>query len=184
MPNGGFGAAPLNQAAAPQMPPAQQGMPQPPRQFPEPVARRTSPLLAIGVILAIALGAAALIVSLTSVGKQPTQPGEASTSTPTTQAASGDTTEADRALCQAIAPLIKESIQDGKDFVNIGFSGTPERDGGIPAYKAKVDALVGRIQGARRSMEPPAVSHKNDAAVHRLHPELCREHPPWARDRF
>jgi hypothetical protein len=102
-------------------------------------------LVGIGVIVAILLGAAALVVSLTGVGRQST-PSTPGTSTSATPMASGDTTEADRALCQAIVPLIKESIQDGKDFVNLGFSGTPERDGGIPAYKAKVDVWVGRVQ--------------------------------------
>jgi hypothetical protein len=101
--------------------------------------------VAAGVILAILLGAAALVVSLTGIGHQSTQPVTTSTST-ATSSASGDTTKADDALCQAIAPLIKESIQDGKDFVNLGFSGTPERDGGIPAYKDKVDAWAARIQ--------------------------------------
>lgn len=122
--------------------------PSPPQYLPAPAARRSSPLLAIGVIVAIMLGAAALVVALISPGRESTQPTAATPmSTPAAPpTASGDTTEADRALCQAIAPLIKESLQDGKDFVNLGFSGTPERDGGIPAYKAKVDAWVGRTQ--------------------------------------
>jgi hypothetical protein len=101
--------------------------------------------MGIGVIVAILLGAAALVVSLTGVGQQSTQRTTA-TSASATPSTGGDTTEADRALCQAIVPLIKESLQDGKDFVNLGYSGTPERDGGIPAFKDKVDAWVGRIQ--------------------------------------
>jgi hypothetical protein len=120
--------------------------PSPPRQVRPPVVRRTSPFVAAGVILAILLGAAALVVSLTGIGHQSTQPAATATSTPTTPSAGGDTTDADRALCQAIGPLIQESLQDGKDFVNLGFSGTPERDGDIPAYRAKVDAWVDRIQ--------------------------------------
>jgi hypothetical protein len=120
--------------------------PSPPRQVRPPVVRRTSPLVATGVILAILLGAAALGVSLTGIGRHATQPAATPTSTAATPSASGDTTKADDALCQAIAPLIKESLQDGKDFVNLGHTDTPERDGGIPAYKAKVDAWVDRIQ--------------------------------------
>jgi hypothetical protein len=102
-------------------------------------------LVGIGVIVAILLAAAALIVSLTHLGST-TQSSAATTPASATPSASGDTTEADRALCQAIVPLMKASLQDGKDFVNLGFSGTPERDGGIPAFKDKVDAWVAQIQ--------------------------------------
>jgi hypothetical protein len=102
-------------------------------------------LVGIGVIVAILLGAAALIVSLTHLGST-TQSSAATTPASATPSASGDTTEADRALCQAIAPLIKEGAQDGKDFVNLGHTDTPERDAGIPDYKSQVDAWVERIQ--------------------------------------
>ena len=120
--------------------------PSPPRQVRPPGVRRTSPFVAAGVILGILLGAAALVVSLTGIGHQSTQPAATATSTPATPWASGDTTDADRELCQAIAPLIREGAQDGKDFVNLGHTDTPERDAGIPDYKTKVDAWVERIQ--------------------------------------
>jgi hypothetical protein len=149
MPNGGYGSAPQGQPVPQQVPQGQPTPPQgpPPQQFQPPSAPRRSPLLAIGVVLAIALGVAALVVSLVKGGGA-TTPSSAPTTSPTVTATSsaGDTTEADRALCQAIAPLIKESLQDGKDFVNLGHTDTPERDAGIPGYKAKVDAWVDRIQ--------------------------------------
>jgi hypothetical protein len=127
------------------LPPHQtQPLPPVPQQFGAPVSRR-SPLLGIGVIVAILLGATAMVISLTGVGRQSVQSTTA-TSASATPAAGGDTTEADRALCQAIAPLLKQSLQDGKDFVNLGYTGTPERDGGIADYKTKVDNWVGQVQ--------------------------------------
>jgi hypothetical protein len=61
-------------------------------------------------------------------------------------AAASDTSAADKALCNAVAPLLRESADDGKNFVNLGNTGTPERDGGIPAYRAQVEDWVSRIQ--------------------------------------
>lgn len=102
-------------------------------------------MLAIGVILAIALGAAALVVALIRpVGSTPST--ATTTSAPATPSASTDTSAADKALCQAIGPLLRESADDGKAFVNLGHTGTPERDAGIPDYRKKVDDWVKRIQ--------------------------------------
>jgi hypothetical protein len=88
------------------------------------------------------VAAAALIVTIVR-GGQSSPTAQAPTSTTT---APKDTTAADKELCQAIGPLLRESIDDGKAFVNLGFSGTPERDGGIPEYRAQVEDWVNRIQ--------------------------------------
>jgi len=98
---------------------------------------------AIGIVVALLLGAAALVVALTGVGRQPAPGAAPRLSKPTSSASTDD---ADRALCEAIAPLLRESAEAGKNFVNLGHSGTPERDAGIPQYRANVEDWVGRIQ--------------------------------------
>jgi hypothetical protein len=149
--NGGHGGAAQGQPGPQHVPQGQppsppQGPLAPPQQFRPPVARRTSPLVAAGVVLAIALGSAALIVSLLHVGGSSTQSTATVSSSPATSSASGDTTEVDRALCQAIGPLLRESAEDGKAFVSLGHTGTPERDAGVPDYRKKVDDWVDRMQ--------------------------------------
>jgi hypothetical protein len=57
-----------------------------------------------------------------------------------------DTTAKDRALCESVAPLIRENAERGREFVNLGQTGTPERDGGIPSYARDVSHWVKTIQ--------------------------------------
>jgi hypothetical protein len=121
--------------------------PGPPPGFPvpPPPPRRGRALLAgVGITLAIALAAAALVMSLVSAHRNgtPIQTGQ-SGSRPTTQAASATD---DRAVCEAIAPLIKEAAADGKAFVALGNSGTPARDAGIDGFAAKTADWVKRTQ--------------------------------------
>jgi hypothetical protein len=93
--------------------------------------------------MAVVLAAAALVVSLT---RGSGTSAETSASEAVQQAGTADTSNADRALCEEIAPLLRESIEDGKRFVNQGQSGTPERDAAIPGYRADVADWIGRIQ--------------------------------------
>src|SRR6201997_2098320 len=122
------GSTPHGGALHPDPPP---GVPIPP-----PPPRRGRTLLAgVGITLAIALAAAALVVSLVSAHRNgtPIQTAQ-SASQPTNQATPGAD---DRAVCGAIAPLIKEAEADGKAFVALGNSGTPARDGGIDGFVSK-----------------------------------------------
>jgi hypothetical protein len=118
--------------------------PGPPPGFPiSPPPRRGRALLAgVGIALAITVAAAALVVSL--VGPHRNTPATATQPKATNQSAS--TTESDKALCQAIAPLVKESSERGREFVNLGHTGAPERDAGIPAYVSDTTAWVKRAQ--------------------------------------
>jgi hypothetical protein len=92
------------------------------------------------------LSAAALIVALVR-GGQSTAPSTptAQSATPSTSSAGADTT-ADKALCEAIAPLIKESTEQKNAFVALGHTGTPERDAGIPDFRSKTQEWVGQAQ--------------------------------------
>jgi hypothetical protein len=107
--------------------------------------RRVGVLLAaIGIVVAIPLATAALVVSLITAHRNAT-PGAASqtASQPTTQAASNAD---DRVVCEAISPLIKEAAADGKAFVALGNYGTPARDAGIDGFAAKTADWVKRVQ--------------------------------------
>jgi hypothetical protein len=105
--------------------------------------------------VAVVLAAAALIVSVVRGGDSsaPASPTAQPSKSPT---AASDTSAADKALCEAVGPLLRESIDSGKAFVNLGFSGTPQRDDAIPGYRAQVEDWVGRIQPVLDAhAEPP-----------------------------
>ena len=106
--------------------------------------------------LALLLSAAALIVALTRGGNQSSAPTPVATPTASQPTATVDTTAADKALCEAIAPLIKESSEQKNAFVALGRTGTPERDGGIPEFVNKTQDWVGRGQRVLdEHAEPP-----------------------------
>jgi hypothetical protein len=108
--------------------------------------RGPSVLLAIGVVVAVLLSTAALIVALTR--------GDGSTSSitptagpqPSSQPTAADITAADKALCEAIAPLIRESREQKNAFVALGPTGSPERDAGIPEFVRKTQDWANRAQ--------------------------------------
>jgi hypothetical protein len=119
---------------------------QPPQPTPPPHKRGL--LITAGLVMAILLATAALVVGIIAISRptsstsaNPTPP----TASPTTSGVT-DTTAADRKLCEAVAPLIRESADDGRSFVNLGPTGTPARDAGIPDYQASVSDWVKRIQ--------------------------------------
>jgi hypothetical protein len=100
--------------------------------------------IALG-ILAVLLAGAALVVALVRGGQSSTT--AATTAQPSTSVVpAADTSAADKSLCEAVAPLLRESADEGKAFVNLGHTGTPERDAAIPGYRAQVEDWVSRIQ--------------------------------------
>ena len=111
--------------------------------------RRRSVLTAIGVLLAIAIAIAALIVALvrggdTSAPATPTaQPSASSTAAP-----SSDTSAADKALCESIAPLMKESSTRKNAFTDLGPDGSPQRDAGLQTFRDETQDWVTRAQAA------------------------------------
>ena len=119
-----------------------------PYATPGPYARRPRRgrglLAGIGIAVAVALAAAALVISLVTAHRNLSAPAAPPPAQPTNQAAS--TADSDKALCEAIAPLIKESNAEAKAFVALGNYGTPERDAGIPAYVAQTTDWVKRAQ--------------------------------------
>jgi len=142
----GGSAAPYPPPGGPFATPPGQSVP-PPTAFAPGGGRPRGAGLAIALgIVAILVAVAALVVALVRGGES--SPPASPTAQPSTSstAASADTSAADKALCEAVGPLLRESIDSGKAFVNLGLSGTPERDGGIPGYRAQVEDWVSRIQ--------------------------------------
>jgi hypothetical protein len=132
-------------------PPSSPHLPPPgyePPPFPDP-RRRRGTLSTIGLASAILLAIAALIVGIIGLNRpaesSSTTSQSSSTASPSTSATS-DTTGADRTLCEAVGPLLHESDETGKAFVNLGQTGTPARDAGIADYQASVLDWVKRIQ--------------------------------------
>jgi hypothetical protein len=136
-PTGGYGPAQVGMGFPP-------GPPQPAPYTRGPRRRRGAILIGAGVLLAIALGAAALVVALMSPGRQSTSgaPMPATTQQP------GSTSDADRALCQAIAPLMAESDRVSNAYIDTGATGTPARDAATPKYVSDTQDWAPRIQKA------------------------------------
>lgn len=133
------------------LPPSGPQVPSPPGPPPYGVVSRPrrggGVLTAVGIAVAIVLAAAALVVALTGVGRQPT-PAAPPAAAPTAPPQPGaSTATADRALCDAIAPLMVESNKAAAEFVNIGETGTPLRDAAIPEFRADTENWAERTQG-------------------------------------
>ncbi len=125
------------------MPPAGYGPPPPP-------GRPRSPGLftAIGLASAILLAVAGLIVGIIGLNRPPasTSTSQSSSASSPSTSATSDTTAADRKLCEEVGPLLHESNETGKAFVDLGNPGTAARDAGISDYEASVLDWVKRIQ--------------------------------------
>lgn len=134
-PTGGYGPAQVGMGFPP-------GPPQPAPYTRGPRRRRETILIRAGVLLAIALGAAALVVALISPGRQSTS----GAPTPTTTQQQGSTSDADRALCQAIGPLMSEGDKMSNAYVDIGPAGTPARDAATAKFVSDTQDWARRIQ--------------------------------------
>lgn len=100
--------------------------------------------MAAGVVLAVLLAAAALIVALTREPPAPAPAPAAAPQAPTPQ--QGPTTDADRKLCQAIAPLMKENDDRSNAFLGTGQPGSPEQDAALPKFVTDTQDWARRTQ--------------------------------------
>lgn len=134
-------------------PPPGSGPPQQPGYVPQPAAnfgpssahkRTRTGLLASGVVLAVLLGVAALVLSIINTvrGPEPSPPPAAP------QAGSQElfVDDADKALCEVIAPLMKESDEKNRVLTNAGPPGSPERSAVIPEFKKHTLDWASRMQ--------------------------------------
>jgi hypothetical protein len=102
--------------------------------------RRRPSLMAVGVVLAVVLAVAALVVGVVSLATRPA-PAPA-VSAPSPQAM----TDADKALCQAIGPLMKENDDRSNAFLATGEAGSPERDAALTKFVTDTRAWTQRTQ--------------------------------------
>jgi hypothetical protein len=121
--------------------------PQPPQAnfSPPPAPKRTrTGWMAAGVVLAILLGVAALVLSLVGLTRTPVpQPTREMPEAGSQQLFVDD---ADTALCEAIAPLMKESDEKNRILTNAGPPGSPERSAVIPEFKKHTLDWAARMQ--------------------------------------
>lgn len=122
---------------------------------PLPPHRRSGRGLPLGLALgAVLLSTAALVVALIGSVREPDQMSRAEPSPPATTATATDSN--DRALCEEIAPLIKESSANKNDFVGLGEPGSPERNAGIPNFVEITQNWASRAQEVLdKHAEPP-----------------------------
>ena len=115
-----------------------------------PPPRRSSRFPLWLAVVAVLLSTAALIVAVLGLTREPEQKVEP----PARSVATTDSN--DRALCEAIAPLIKESSGNKNDFVELGEPGSPERNAGIPNFVEITQDWVSRAQEVLDAhAEPP-----------------------------
>ena len=107
---------------------------------PRPWERRRPSRIAVGVVLAILLAVTALVIALVSLLSEPAPAPVANSSNP--QAA----TVADKALCQAIGPLMKENDDRSNAFLASGQPGTPQRDAALPKFVSDTQDWARRTQ--------------------------------------
>ena len=107
-----------------------------------PRERRRPSRMAMGVVLAAVLAVAALVVAVVALVTRPT-PAPA-VSAPSPQAI----TDADKALCQAIGPLMKENDDRSNAFLATGEAGSPERDAALSKFVSDTQGWAHRTQQA------------------------------------
>src|SRR4051812_28805762 len=97
----------------------------------------------IGVVLAIVIAVAALVVAIVALTREP-PPAAAPATPPTPQ--QGPVTDADRKLCQALAPLMKENDDRSNAFLGMGQPGSPEQDAALPKFVTDTQDWARRTQ--------------------------------------
>lgn len=128
----------------------------PPPQQPVGGPPRRPPFSWLALVAAVVAGAA-LLVAVIGLVRPSSSSGPVSTPAPISSAAptpSADTSNADRTLCTAIAPLLAEDDQMTNAWTGSGPTGTPARDGALSKYQSDTEDWAGRIQ-------PVLDSHKD-----------------------
>jgi hypothetical protein len=109
-------------------------------------------LLASGLAFAALLGIAALILSIIGLTRSPESPPLA---TPKVAPQELFVDDADKPLCEAIGPLMREESDRTNAFLNKG-GDTPERLEAIPQYKSATADWADRIQPVlNQHADPP-----------------------------
>jgi hypothetical protein len=100
-------------------------------------------LLGAGVVVAILVAVAALIVAIVALTQKQPARAAAPSALPIQQ---GPTTDADRKLCQGIGPLMKENDDRSNAFLGTGQPGSPEQDAALPKFVTDTQDWARRTQ--------------------------------------
>ena len=115
----------------------------PPRAYVPGLPReRRLNVAAIGIGLTFVVAVAALVIAVVALTTQPTPVTPSSAPPPNPQALAAD----DKALCQAIAPLMKENDDRSNAFLGTGAPGSPERDAALPKFVTDTQDWARRTQ--------------------------------------
>jgi hypothetical protein len=110
-----------------------------PDDFPvRPRQRRRPSRKTVGVVAAIVLALAVLVIALAWPDSKPA---------PTATSASPQATmAADKSLCQAVGPLMKENDDRSNAFLATGQPGSPQRDAALPKFVSDTQDWARRTQ--------------------------------------
>lgn len=113
-----------------------------------PPVRRGNKLMSAGIVITALISLAALAVGIVALVTRPTPATAVPAPAPASRSAApaGDTTTADRALCNAISPLMTEDDHNSNTWIATGDPGSPERDAALPKYRDDTEDWAGRIQ--------------------------------------
>ena len=135
-----------------------------------PSPRRTSRLTVVLAVVAILLAGAALVVSLVRKPETPVtaQPTPTPTTTASRQRSKYSSTTPTGALCQAIAPLMRESRRANYEFSAALTVVRRSRRRRVPGYRAFTEDWANRMQAVLEfSRRPTAILTAHLAAIHR-----------------
>jgi hypothetical protein len=104
----------------------------------QPPRRRRPSRKTVGIVVAIVLALAVLVIALAWPDSKPAP--TASSASP--QAAMA----ADKSLCQAIGPLMKQNDDRSNAFLATGQPGSPERDAALPKFVSDIQDWARRTQ--------------------------------------
>lgn len=114
---------------------------------------RRSGVLAAGVVVSVLLGIAALVLSIFNTVRSP-EP--AALAQPQAEQQQLFVDDADKSLCEAIGPLMREASDRTNAFLRTGTPDSPERLGAIAKFKADTLDWADRIQPVlNQHAEPP-----------------------------
>ncbi len=127
------------------------GAPPPPPaydwRYAPPVARsskRSAAAIWMTAVVALAALAVGIVALVTQPSAAPVAAGPSGQ--PSSAPVATDTTEADRALCTAIGPMLAEYDETNNAYGDLGDSGTPARDAATPKFIRDTTDWISRVQ--------------------------------------
>jgi hypothetical protein len=124
------------------VPPSGPAGPWPQHPVPRPLAKGGG-LIKAGVAAALAMATAALVVGGIALTRDSGTTAESSSGIATVESSA-----ADKALCEAVAPAMVDSEKITNTFIRLGAPGSPERDSALPKFVGDTKEWVKTAQNA------------------------------------